>query len=1421
MASYAAVIEVQLKNQQQLIQFNKQLKETAAYIRAINREDIFGAVDNAKNFSAALRKANNTLREASLNQSELAIAARDYVTALEQQEAAQKRINNAVKAEQNLRRFSPAARASQTTRRSPAGLLLGSQDTLVTLAGPFQGRLQRTGTRSRATGSFNPNQVTKVPDAARAAWSRLGDELNTIEKAYNTTLVNLGSGRGIEALPTKVAQGWRKVLIDFQNYQSDVARAGSRSGATSPIFGSVDRPGSRKAILANAPRQPVGGATNLIGSPAAVRRDERLLSAYNKRLNEANASIGAFTDDIDRLRQTGKVANASLKELDGALDTYTKAVRAAAANPELSATRERRNLNALVGGARRQFGQKRGLFRGSAREALFTGIQGGAFPLLFGQGAGAAAGGAFGGVLGGAIGGNAGFALSALFTTIGAQVDVLTQSLTQLGKSLDEPTAALQSLEFLGQSISKDTKAAVQFAESIGDAAGAAAILDVELRKAFGANGVKQIQALSSEQKELQKAWGTLTGELATALIPTLILVTKGLADFTKELQGLPIAFRDAFGGIIDFLAAQADDPFVKATFGGSGSGSIFEAAKSAQQYFKEIDEQIGLQSGTTETNIGQVSALQSLETAEADRRQREDAARALSRQAEDLARGRVDLERRVGDLRLEFLDQIQRKEEELARSRVELERQSAQIAIEARDQRLEGLGFNSRGVGRELVDAVRQYLRTRDEGEADLRQKEKLFQIDTQRRQLELERIKLQNTRKIDDLQRASADYQRQVEDYKLQVARYQFDAAVRAARVTEQAVQQASIGPMSQVQGSNRLGSSEAYPVTSERGPRWGRYHAGTDYGAPVGTPISTTLGGVVTDIGSEGGYGNYVEVRLENGVKAFWAHLSEVVLKEGQKFNAGTLIAKTGDTGRSTGPHLHSGDRNINEALSDPYTRLGGQVIAHSHTMESMREQASRINVPNLPTPPTFSPVNTQVASPNATLADLGAGATSVGRELFDAAKQIQGLTNSREFNQLLRVLDNDGSADLGQRKQATRELEAQFFASTGITENERAIQELTARRASQLEDQTQLYADVIERLREEGVWQTIGAEKTEEILNTVEQRLENEKLITDELIRQQKAQQAKGLQDSANRLRGEAQFTGTGISRFGFGRGRQEFESAKLRDATDELAEGFGKLGELLEKQNQAIADSQQLAGTISDAFKNAITVAIAGGDTQQVVAAAFASLGDKFLEIAFRPLEDVIARQLFELFEVDPAKLQEQAATLQLAASAQLAAKSLTATATAATQLTANITSAKASAGIGDALSAAGILFPAPLGLGRAFGGFVAPGNAYPVGENGPELFVPGESGTIVDDPFADVNAGLGGQPNLAEISSGDSGPGPVQVDYSGAVLNFNGSEYVSKEDVPRIVDQAVKQSYGYTQNRLRSRPGDRRKLGMS
>ncbi len=84
--------------------------------------------------------------------------------------------------------------------------------------------------------------------------------------------------------------------------------------------------------------------------------------------------------------------------------------------------------------------------------------------------------------------------------------------------------------------------------------------------------------------------------------------------------------------------------------------------------------------------------------------------------------------------------------------------------------------------------------------------------------------------------------------------------------------------------------------------------RFHAGTDFAGPRGTPILSTADGVVTFAGRQSGYGLMVEVRHPFGMTTRYAHLSRIRVGEGERVSRGERIGDMGNTGRSTGTHLH---------------------------------------------------------------------------------------------------------------------------------------------------------------------------------------------------------------------------------------------------------------------------------------------------------------------------------------------------------------------------------------------------------------------------------------------------------------------------------------------------------------------------------
>lgn len=93
-----------------------------------------------------------------------------------------------------------------------------------------------------------------------------------------------------------------------------------------------------------------------------------------------------------------------------------------------------------------------------------------------------------------------------------------------------------------------------------------------------------------------------------------------------------------------------------------------------------------------------------------------------------------------------------------------------------------------------------------------------------------------------------------------------------------------------------------------SSAFGYRWGKLHAGVDWSCPQGTPVMATAPGRVIRAGSYGGYGYCVDIQHENGVMSRYGHLSSIKVSVGEYVEQYSVIAYSGNTGDSTGPHLH---------------------------------------------------------------------------------------------------------------------------------------------------------------------------------------------------------------------------------------------------------------------------------------------------------------------------------------------------------------------------------------------------------------------------------------------------------------------------------------------------------------------------------
>jgi murein DD-endopeptidase MepM/ murein hydrolase activator NlpD len=99
--------------------------------------------------------------------------------------------------------------------------------------------------------------------------------------------------------------------------------------------------------------------------------------------------------------------------------------------------------------------------------------------------------------------------------------------------------------------------------------------------------------------------------------------------------------------------------------------------------------------------------------------------------------------------------------------------------------------------------------------------------------------------------------------------------------------------------------------YHITAtfgQGGGRWARNHTGTDFAAPIGTPIYSVMKGVVVSAEFAGPYGRQVRVRHANGTETWYNHMSKFSVSVGDRVYAGDQVGAVGVTGNTTGPHLH---------------------------------------------------------------------------------------------------------------------------------------------------------------------------------------------------------------------------------------------------------------------------------------------------------------------------------------------------------------------------------------------------------------------------------------------------------------------------------------------------------------------------------
>jgi len=156
-------------------------------------------------------------------------------------------------------------------------------------------------------------------------------------------------------------------------------------------------------------------------------------------------------------------------------------------------------------------------------------------------------------------------------------------------------------------------------------------------------------------------------------------------------------------------------------------------------------------------------------------------------------------------------------------------------------------------------------------------------------------------------------------------QADKKKLEALDRALRERSKQIE-AQLAAMRGGNAPGKIGWPTGGVVTSSFGQRWGKMHEGVDISGNNGQPVyATEVGQVVeVNVGYGGGYGNYIVIYHGGGLSTLYAHLSGVVVGNGQKVSRGQLIGYVGNTGYSFGPHLHFEVR-VNGAPKNPLSYI----------------------------------------------------------------------------------------------------------------------------------------------------------------------------------------------------------------------------------------------------------------------------------------------------------------------------------------------------------------------------------------------------------------------------------------------------------------------------------------------------------------
>ncbi len=537
MASYRADIEIGVRGARELEQLRSNINKTAQAVDSLN--DVVSArgslVQNIQNYTNNLSKAARSLELVSAGTVAETKAVREYVRALGEANTARARQNSLVAQEiANQRRTSPgtAPYGQQGPALPPA--LVRSQQIRQSWSA-FLSEAEQTAKELSATSkSAKLNLKTN--------WGKFFSDATDAAKDLQTSAL---------ARTVNVKASWSKFFEEAQGVAIDLIKQTQQASAAIRNAEGAASAAARQRLAEEANRrQRIRDAGFGVQGPAAPpqQKQQEITRAENnqKRLNNLLASAQVIEQRILQYKRAGinvseqeaqvkrvissiqENTNTSTKQYLSAVDDILNTlrnelkVRKAIDQTAKSTAQTVKNTAAQVKQDRTPVQKP----DNQNREALSNAIIGGAFPLLFGQGLGAAIGGGAGGAIGGALGGSFGFGLSLVGTALGGAFDNAANSARDFAKALRGSGDAAQVLEGLLGGLNPQTRTLISNLQSSGQTARAAQVAFNELSSVIGRENTKALQ-------DAGNGWDNFGKQVKT----TLTLITAEVIKTFKEIE--------------------------------------------------------------------------------------------------------------------------------------------------------------------------------------------------------------------------------------------------------------------------------------------------------------------------------------------------------------------------------------------------------------------------------------------------------------------------------------------------------------------------------------------------------------------------------------------------------------------------------------------------------------------------------------------------------------------------------------------------------------------------------------------------------------------------------------------------------------------------------------------------------------------